>query len=117
LSDEIDKGAPDWAWVRSGAGRTAVTILSAIILSLSVALILWPYVPSKDRDAALVVPLFFCTIILWFVLALNRRFYNWIFPAFEITAPGSGWSGSRRIAYVASLAVLIVIGVIVNRIS
>lgn len=110
LSEEIDKGRPRWAWVRSSWGKALVYEFTALMFGGGVWLLIAPFVDSIWWRIIMVSIL----AIPAGVIAISDPIYRWLFPGVELIVPGGTSTGSRRIAYVGSLVLTVVVGVLVN---
>ncbi|MFI6254556.1 hypothetical protein ACIBCL_00395 [Micromonospora zamorensis] len=111
LADEIEKGVPRWATLRSGGPKFGLSILPPLALALFVALVL-PKSLDDDRDFVGIMTFLVAWPFFWM-----DRLYKWLFPGFELVGEGGQSSGTRRIATLSLLAASIPIGVLVNAIS
>lgn len=114
ISEEIDKGRPRWAWVCSGWGRSIVTTSSTITFATGVSLLVAPFVHSPTFRLSIVIGI---ELVMLVLVGVSQRTYRWIFPAVELIVPGGTSTGSRRFAFIGSLALTVAVGILVNFIS
>lgn len=112
LDEEIGKGVPRWSWVHSFNGPIiigtliflAVFSIYALVLNGHISVEAWTAIASFGALGA--------------AMGLaGEPVRKWIFPPLEIVSEGNSSTGSRRLAYMISFPVAIVLGVIVNVIS
>jgi hypothetical protein len=113
LTDEIEKGVPQWAFMRNSTGNVTVSVrlLTGIIIGASIAL-MWP---NKEQHGNISLGVIFA--ILSAILLGSAKLKNFLFPAFEISGEARESTGSRRIAALALILISIPIGMFVNLIS
>jgi hypothetical protein len=106
LSEEIDKGVPRWAPVRSMWGRSIVAVVVGLIAWALALAILPSTITALNKIIAAV-------IVGGIVgLALGRAF-DWFFPPLEVTTQGSN-AGTRRLAGLGLLVLSVPLGILVN---
>jgi hypothetical protein len=114
LSEELGKGQPGYAWVRTGRGRLAV-LAGLAVMFIAISLVIAPAVPASWSAVQGVSTGYAFIIVALFVTAPNW-FFEWLAPSFEITGEDRQSTGKRRIGAVTAPLIAIVIGIIVNRI-
>lgn len=125
LSDEIEKGVPRWWGNLRGSpllgwGTAAALWLAATLILYSV---LKDRPPSSEVKLQLSDPItsaiFGATVVfILFVMGgifdILEKVQMHLFPPFELTGEDGASSGSKRIAYVVTLTLSVVTGVVVN---
>ena len=109
LSEEVEKGVPRWALLRTPWGRRLVGVAGGLAMFSALALAL-----AGLTRVAVVYPASAGAGLATAWLLTRRRTIDWLFPAFEILGPGGTSTGSRRLATLISLAASVVVGIIVN---
>ena len=112
LADEVEKGVPRWASLRSDNSRVGLAVLAAVATATFTGLVL-PKSNGWDVRVAVGILAFSLT---WPILQI-QRLHRWIFPGFELVGEGSQSSGSRRLVTLFLLGASIPIGVLVNAVS
>ncbi|MEU7926646.1 hypothetical protein [Micromonospora sp. NPDC049801] len=112
LADEIEKGVPRWASLRSENSRPRLAILAATATAVFVGLVL-PKSSGLEIRTSVGAFAFSLTWPIFYI----ERLHKWIFPGFELVGEGSQSSGSRRLVTLFLLGASIPIGVLVNVVS
>ncbi|WP_433687015.1 hypothetical protein ACQP0I_25595 [Micromonospora carbonacea] len=112
LADEIEKGVPRWAALRSDGPRFGLSVTAAVVIGLFFGLVLPKSTAWNERLAVGTV-----VFVATWPLVLMNRLHKWLFPGFELLGEGGQSSGTRRLVTLALLVASIPIGVLVNAIS
>jgi hypothetical protein len=107
LSEEIEKGVPWWAWLRSTIG---VLLTSAVAFSGAIVAI-WQLIGENRQENLIWLTTFLMTPMALLVGLAGKW---WLLPAFEVTPVDGGTSGGKRIAYWAAILLSVPIGIAVN---
>lgn len=113
LGDEIEKGVPRWAWLRSVRGRVVLQAAASVVVYVTLLFALRN--SGVDLRTLLIVCVPMAAIAS--LLILSERLVRWTFPPFEITGESGMSTGSRRLVYIASHPIALGIGILVNWIS
>jgi hypothetical protein len=108
LSEEIDKGVPRWAPLRSFRGTMMVGLIVWAAVYALMLLVLPSAWSTVDRTTLAGI-----VSVVAGVGVQHARISNWFFPPLEVTTAG-GNSGTRRIAGLGGLLLTVPLGVLVN---
>ncbi|MFS8100892.1 hypothetical protein LFM09_27570 [Lentzea alba] len=115
LSDEIAKGVPKWASMRSDGPRRAVALGMFLVVSVSIGFMHYRLLgPSAQAWTTFVSAI---GLGLWPVIAIYSPLWSYIFPPLDVHGEGGSSTGSRRLAFILGIFLTIALGVFVNLIS
>jgi hypothetical protein len=112
LADEIEKGVPRWAPLRSETSRLLLSFFASAAFGGFFGLVFAKLTPW---DIYWIVGPLAALVALPLVSA--QRLHNWIFPGFELQGEGGQSSGTRRLVALSLLGASIPIGILVNAVS
>ncbi|MFG3418702.1 hypothetical protein [Micromonospora sp. NPDC048063] len=112
LADEVEKGVPRWASLRSDNSRFGLAVFAAAAAATFIGLVL-----PKSNGWDVRVAVGGLAFILTWPIFYMQRLHKWIFPGFELLGEGSQSSGSRRLVTLFLLGASIPIGILVNAVS